>query len=71
MAAVNAGMNPMELQRTMQAFAAQSAKMEMTDEMMDDLIDEVRGGEEGWSGLGSPPPRPLLAPTSGRIPLAV
>lgn len=43
MAAVNAGMDPAQLQRTMQAFAAQSAKMEMTDEMMDDLIDEVGG----------------------------
>lgn len=47
MAMANAGINPVELQRTMQQFAAQSERMEMTEDMVGDMIDDFDGEEEG------------------------
>lgn len=47
MAMANAGINPAELHRTMQQFAAQSERMEMTEDMVGDMIDDFDGVEEG------------------------
>lgn len=41
MASMNKMMNPEQLNRTMQEFGKASAKMDMTDEMINDALDDI------------------------------
>nr|XP_054752657.1 charged multivesicular body protein 2b-like [Lytechinus pictus] len=46
MGAMNKQMDPQKVMKTMQQFQVESSKMEMKEELMDDVLDDILGGSD-------------------------